>query len=122
MSRFVILRHDTPHGYIRPTHWDLMLADGEHLLTWALREMPHVNCETDAEQLGSHRIEYLDIEGPLSGNRGRVERIDAGKFEWLVREKDRITIALHGETLQGTAQLTRHDDQSWRFLLRDVSS
>ena len=122
MPRFVILLHETPPSYIRPTHWDLMLEDGEHLLTWALADMPRVNCDTDAEQLGHHRIEYLDTQSPLSGNRGTVQRIAAGEFEWLVREKDRITITLRGEALRGTAQLIRCDGQSWRFLLRDASS
>ena len=122
MPRFVILHHNTPQSYVRRTHWDLMLEDGEHLLTWALAAMPQVDCDTDAEQLGDHRLEYLDIEGRLSGDRGTVQRAAAGEFEWLVREKDQITIALRGEALQGTVQLIHLGGQSWRFLLRDALS
>ena len=121
MPRFVILHHHTPQAYVRPTHWDLMLEDDGQLLTWALSAMPQVDCDTEAEQLSNHRIEYLNIEGPLSGARGTVKRIEAGEFEWLVRDEDQITIAPCGETLLGTAQLTRRDGQSWRFLLSEAS-
>ena len=120
MPRFVILLHETPPSYVRPTHWDLMLEDGDHLLTWALAAMPQVDCDTDAEQLGNHRLEYLDIEGRLSRDRGTVQRVAEGEFEWLVREKNEIVIALGGEALQGTVQLIHRGGQSWRLLLRDA--
>lgn len=120
MPRFVILLHETPPSYVRPTHWDLMLEDGDHLLTWALAAMPRVDCDTDAEQLGNHRLEYLDIEGRLSRDRGTVQRVAEGEFEWLVREKNEIVIALGGEALQGTVQLIHRGGQSWRLLLRDA--
>ncbi len=115
MPRFVILHHHTPQSYVRPTHWDLMLEDGEQLLTWALAAMPQAGCDTDAEQLGNHRLEYLDIEGRLSGDRGTVQRVAEGEFEWLEREKDQITIALRGEAVRGTVQLIHRCDQIWRF-------
>ena len=35
MPRYVILQHDTPPGYPRPLHWDLMLEQGRTLRTWA---------------------------------------------------------------------------------------
>ena len=122
MPRFVILLHETPPSYVRPTHWDLMLEDGDHLLTWALAAMPQVDCDTDAEQLGNHRLEYLSIEGRLSRDRGTVQRVAEGEFEWLVREKNEIVIALGGEALQGTVQLIHRGGQSWRLLLRDALS
>ena len=120
MPRFVILLHETPPSYVRPTHWDLMLEDGDHLLTWALADMPQMDCDTDAEQLSDHRIEYLSIEGPLSRDCGTVQRVAEGEFEWLVREKNEIVIALGGEALQGTVQLIHRGGQSWRLLLRDA--
>ncbi len=99
-----------------------MLEDGGLLLTWALAAPPQLGCDLEAEELAHHRLEYLDMEGPLSGNRGTVERTDAGEFEWLVREPDEVMIDLRGEALRGTAQLTRRDGQSWRFFLRDALS
>jgi hypothetical protein len=36
---------------------------------------------TAVERLGDHRIEYLEIEGPIGGNRGEVRRIVAGEYE-----------------------------------------
>ncbi len=34
----------------------------------------------DAQQLGHHRKSYLEYEGPLSGDRGQVHRIDSGNY------------------------------------------
>src|SRR6266516_4579452 len=98
MPRFVLLYHDCPPKYERPSHWDLMIEAGEMLRTWALERLPrswrdlqnrtaavYSNCaavaETDsvsARMLGDHRRDYLEFEGPLSGERGAVIRIAAG--------------------------------------------
>ena len=40
MPRFVVLLHETPAGYSRGTHFDLMLEYGEALRTWALNKLP----------------------------------------------------------------------------------
>ena len=34
MPRFVVLRHETPPGYPRPPHYDLMLEQEGGLWTW----------------------------------------------------------------------------------------
>ena len=100
MPRFVLLYHDCPPHYERPSHWDLMLQAGEALRTWALPRLPHawavfqqrtassypdcppVACadSVGAERLADHRLDYLDLEGPLSGDRGTVRRIDCGTY------------------------------------------
>ena len=100
MPRFVLLYHACPPNYERPSHWDLMLEVGDALHTWALQELPHdwraaqratmaidSSCPpvatgdaVDAQQLGHHRKSYLEYEGPLSGDRGQVHRIDSGNY------------------------------------------
>ena len=40
MPRFVILLHECPLDFERPTHFDLMLEDGDTLRTWALESEP----------------------------------------------------------------------------------
>ena len=54
-------------------HWDLMLDTGETLRTWRLE--PALPGVIRAEPLGNHRRAYLDYEGPVSGNRGSVQRL-----------------------------------------------
>lgn len=100
MPRFVLLYHDCPPDYVRPSHWDLMLESGDVLRTWALVNLPpswaiwHTRTaeqfpacaaaadgeNVSAEPLGDHRREYLDFEGDVSGGRGRVVRIARGEY------------------------------------------
>jgi hypothetical protein len=102
MPRYVILLHEIPPGREvaggRGTHWDLMLEQDGVLRTWALAAEPRADLAIQAEQLPAHRIEYLDYEGPVSGNRGNVRRCDAGEFQLLAETPDRIEIQLAGRT------------------------
>lgn len=122
MPRYVILQHETPPGYARPTHWDFMLEDGPALATWAL-EKPLVAEEPNAaEQLADHRRAYLDYEGPVSGDRGAVKQWDAGVCDVVERTSDRMTLTLNGRRCQGTVTFTRliptSDGQRFSVLLR----
>jgi hypothetical protein len=113
MPRFVILRHDMPPGSARPTHWDLMLEYQGMLRTWALRQPPSSGCELTAEELPDHRLAYLDYEGEVSGNRGRVTRWDAGTYE-IVSQAPELRIALRGEKLIGEMTFSRQSVASYR--------
>lgn len=75
MPRFVLLEHDHP-----VLHWDLMLECGDTLRTWRLDRVPTVTATIPADPLPDHRLAYLDYEGPVSGARGTVKRVDAGEF------------------------------------------
>ena len=83
MSRFVILHHQFPDQHTRSNHWDLMLEWNGRLLTWSLESLPIPNEEQDVDQLFDHRIDYLEYEGPISGDRGWVDRWDTGPLTWI---------------------------------------
>lgn len=153
VSRYVLLFHelprplddpDAPAGSItsaakesmtsnrqprRTDHWDLMLeADGQ-LLTWEVTFALDGQRSGRVRQLPDHRIEYLDYEGPISGNRGRVSRCQAGTFRWLRRDASHLVLELDGD-LVGQLELTRwsasdlaesptdRDDSWWELLFR----
>ena len=82
MSEFVILQHETPARAESQRHWDLMLSDGQQLLTWALDDFPESGKQYVANRLPDHRLDYLEYEGPISQNRGHVKRIVKGRLEW----------------------------------------
>lgn len=75
MLRYAILTHDWPH-----LHWDFMLEQAGVLKTWRLDFEPVSNKWITATPLPDHRIEYLNYEGPVSGNRGEVTQWDAGTY------------------------------------------
>ncbi|MBI5759050.1 MAG: hypothetical protein HZA46_11090 [Planctomycetales bacterium] len=113
MPRFVILTHDHP-----TLHWDLMLEMGASLRTWRLPEPPLAGCELSVEPLPDHRLMYLDYEGPVSGNRGSVQRWDAGEFEIIEESPDLLVVQLSGMILRGSARIeqgTPSDLTTFRF-------
>jgi hypothetical protein len=60
-----------------------MLEHAGRLLTWSLPAFPIKTSSLICEQLPDHRMHYLDYEGEIAGNRGQVQRVEAGELEWL---------------------------------------
>lgn len=80
--RCAVLRHDEGGGQV---HFDWMLAR-EHppstgLETFRVSVRPDTAANGDTlalVPLGDHRLRYLTYEGPLSKNRGYVQRVASG--------------------------------------------
>jgi len=111
-SRYVILHHRLDQG----EHWDLMLEQGEVLLTWQLLREPvnRENLPIPARRIGDHRKAYLDYEGPLTGNRGTVRRVDSGVVEIEENTPKCIRFKLNGGRLWGSF-LLRPQADGWSF-------
>jgi hypothetical protein len=127
MPHFVLLYHDCPPHYTRPSHWDLMLEEGDVLRTWALERLPrewrqahartanaHPNCpaaaegnDVAAEQLGDHRRDYLEYEGEVSGDRGWVRRVAAGTYTSAAESPAGWQLSLVGDIVSGIVVLRR---------------
>jgi hypothetical protein len=73
--RYAILHHT---GIAEP-HFDVMFetSPGSALTTFRLPAWPPV-APLPAAALPDHRAAYLDYEGPVSGNRGQVRRVQSG--------------------------------------------
>jgi len=108
MPRYVILEHDHPRR-----HWDLMLEAGEALLTWRLEAWPKDGVRIRAEPIGDHRTAYLDYEGPVSGNRGRVQRRDEGVYAGEAALPLSVTVS--GRCLRGTVTIAADSAGIWWF-------
>lgn len=97
-SRFVVLKHTQPASQIplsrrqclngddlpagsMDVHYDLMLESAGGLLTFAVAKKPSASHPAQpAIKLPLHRADYLEYEGPVSGDRGTVQRVMAGTF------------------------------------------
>lgn len=77
----VLLRHVLPDG---SSHFDWMFAPdaspASALVTFRVDQpIHHPEVDLfDAEMIGRHRREYLTFQGPISGNRGSVQRVVSG--------------------------------------------
>ena len=100
MPRFAILAHDHP-----TPHWDLLLEAGPVLRSWRLLAELAAGTPVPAEPAADHRLLYLDYEGPVSGDRGSVRRVDAGSFAWESDTADRVIIAVAGSRFTGRLDL-----------------
>lgn len=96
-GRFALLWHEIPKVQDESqsvnsessvgSHWDLLLElDNGELLTWQIASFPDLksltqSLEIPAKRLKNHRLIYLDYEGPISGNRGSVQRLASGVYK-----------------------------------------
>lgn len=81
--RWALLRHDFPW-----LHWDFLLArpNAPTATTWRLLRTPCANEPIAALALPDHRLVYLDYEGPVSGGRGSVQRLDGGECQEMATD------------------------------------
>lgn len=110
---FVLLHHvisDKEHFLSDTEHWDLCLDLGETLATWRISRDPRTTPDKKthnwpARRIVDHRRAYLEYEGPISGNRGEVQRVDQGT--WTPIEQGPIiwVVRLDGTGLKGVYRL-----------------
>lgn len=112
---FVILRHEMRDG----EHWDLMIQHGEALRTWRLPVggVPTGDHPVPVERIGDHRLAYLDYEGPISGGRGHVWRLDRGKARWINDDPPSMRVELRGKVFNGIFQISDEPDGGGRSRL-----
>jgi hypothetical protein len=147
MPRFVLLYHECPAGYIRPSHWDLMFECGAVLRTWALRELPRdwasivaltkefaAECrdnaaidQVNADRLADHRLDYLSYEGAVRGGRGSVTRVEQGTYAILNETADQWQVYVNGRLICGAITLMARpailkDAGDWRLIFQAASS
>jgi DNA polymerase Ligase (LigD) len=118
-TRFVVLRHVRRDD----VHFDLMIQQGGALATWKSTVAPEA-AQSEAvacERLADHRLTYLEYEGPISGDRGHVTRIDQGACSVEVWDEDRVDVVFRGMRMIGRYRIckTQDDDQSWSLMRLD---
>jgi hypothetical protein len=93
-AHYVVLHHT---GFGDP-HFDLLLdLDGTSpLLTWRLKRWPIENGDV-IELRPPHRRLYLEFEGQVSRDRGRVERVASGVLRIIKRGADALTARFAGD-------------------------
>ena len=110
-QRYVILHHVSAAD----EHWDLMLEQGEVLLTWRLERDPTVAAGQPirAQRIADHPKRFLTYEGPLRHAPGSVRRVDAGNCVFHETGPDRYVFSPSGGRLSGCLLLERGPGDAW---------
>lgn len=115
LRRFVVLRHIDRDG----DHFDLMIESGERLATWKFPDFPGAgDSRQSCRRIGEHRRLYLDYEGPISGDRGVVDRQDSGDCRVTESIGDRWVVEFFGGRLAGEYELVQSSSESDVWLFR----
>jgi hypothetical protein len=96
--RYVVLRHD---GIDEP-HYDLLFetAPGSDLAAFRSNEWP-VTKLAEFTALRNHRRFYLTYEGPISGDRGNVQRVHDGTHKIEINDARTFMVTLEtGQTIR----------------------
>jgi len=123
VPRFVLQHHVLASG---DEHWDLMFEVVAVLRAWSLASPldDPSQLPTCARQLSDHRLDYLEYEGQVSGDRGRVQIHDRGAYEWLspieapIETVNELAFQLDGQRTRGRFRLQRipHEGKDlWRL-------
>jgi hypothetical protein len=91
----------------RASHFDLMLEKNGLLTTFELFQLPIPGERFPVRRLPEHRIDYLDYEGPVSGNRGHVSQWTAGHYLTAVESDSKWILELHSPRLSARIVLLR---------------
>ncbi len=118
MPRFVILLHRPAPNSNESLHYDFMLevtAEGS-LATWRWNTIPTDSSDFTGIPLTAHRLEYLEYEGEVSGNRGSVQRKVQGAYSPEIRsELTEWTIRLSSPLMVGDLHAQRISESEWKF-------
>lgn len=90
-----------------------MLEHEDVLLTWQLSAEPNglKSLPLKAIQIANHRQAYLTYEGPISGQRGEVRRVDSGRLEFEKITAREYIFNLYGLRLTGRMRLRCSEGQ-----------
>jgi len=102
MPRFTISHHT---GSKEGDHYDLMLEHGDTLKTWRMANTAFLVSQV-GRQIKDHRKTYLDYEGEISGDRGRVKIWDTGTYSVDEWKDERIQVALVGRAVKTRLVMT----------------
>jgi hypothetical protein len=95
------------HSENRASHFDLMLEKNGLLTTFELFQLPIPGERFPVRRLPEHRIDYLDYEGPISGDRGHVTQWTAGHYLTAIESENKWILELYSPRLSARIVLLR---------------
>ncbi len=106
------------HKLAESEHYDWLIARPGHDRLWTARLQPPSRHWSELQrfeliEIPPHRRQYLTYEGPISGNRGSVQRIDEGTVQIEHWSEDRAALKVAMRHFSGRIELHRVADDRW---------
>jgi hypothetical protein len=118
--RFVVQRHTVQAGEV---HFDLMIESDDRavLVTFQL-ERPPGEPGAWGQRSFDHRLRYLDYEGEIGGDRGRVDLWDRGELSDVEGDPrgNHYLALFEGDRLTGPYELRERTDGRVRFVMSEA--
>jgi hypothetical protein len=111
--RFNLVLHHSPKA--EDAHYDLFLEQADGLFSLRVERSPDPDWASfvvGARQF-DHRKRYLDYEGPISGDRGWIERVDSGQMSGEPGAD--AVLRFEGELLSGSYVLRALGEERYRL-------
>ena len=99
-----------------------MLEHHRALLTWQLPSPDLCTLPLQARRIANHRLAYLEYEGPLTGDRGAVTRVEAGRVTIRDLNDTLCAFDLSGGRFEGAFRLELADASEGHWLLRSAGN
>lgn len=98
-------------------HWDLMLELGGVLQTYRLDKAPEkvLHKAVNATRIFDHPLKFLTYQGPVNKGKGTIRMAEAGTYQILHQQLNRIELRLNGKILQGKFILVHTEGDKWQF-------
>jgi bifunctional non-homologous end joining protein LigD len=97
-------------------HYDLMLEQEDVLKTWRLNSV-NFSQQLVIRESFDHRKIYLDFEGVLSKNRGKIEIWDKGEYKTKAKTQKEWVVEFKGSKINGKFMLKRLKEREWIMLV-----
>lgn len=97
-----------------PEAWQAKAAAGQRPAGAPLPEPPTSEVLA-ATKIHNHRLAYLDYEGPISGRRGQVIRVDRGEYQVLEQTDEFWHVQVRGDRILGIIQLRQKLNDHWQL-------
>jgi len=111
---FVIQKHTRA----KDVHWDLMLQIGDNLQTYRLEEAPQkvLHHAVNATRILDHPLKFLTYQGPVNKGQGTVQIAEAGIYQIMCKDSNRMELHLSGKILKGKFFLLHTQGNQWLFM------
>jgi hypothetical protein len=113
-KKYIVHKHQKEP---EPTHWDLMLESGGILETYRLADPPEKwgKKVIEAVKIFDHPLKFLNYEGPVNKDKGRVDIADSGEYRVLAKDDKQRLLEFTGSILNGKFSLAQINGERWNL-------